>query len=494
MPKRTRRLRTSGRPAELSSLHPRPAAAGLGGPSQLAAAHQQVDLSPSAVAPIGWSRPAGHAQLRAGVDALPAGRPEDTAVVILNYNGRQILPTCVASALQLTGLSGPPAVVVVDNGSTDGSGEYVQHAFPGITVLRWDDNLGFAAGNNRAAEALDHEFVLFVNNDTCLAPDVLVELARHLGGEVACTGARLVDWSGRRLDFDGGGAALTGHGHALGYGRLAGQPSGKPRPTLFSSGAAMFIHRPTFLRLGGFDADYFCYYEDVDLGWRLWLAGYRVLHLDSAVVRHRHGATARPLLAGRQQRMYERNALATVVKNASGELLERLLPAVLGLAAVRAGAPRSVIREAAAPGPWSCPTEGGQATASMAGDADRTRSEAGEVAVAAGGPTRPEERLRLPLPGPGWSGWPYLTPLALDWPALALRRAAIQEARRRPDDAILPLFAQPYAPVPPDGSGWWALVEAVEAFGLQGDFGPLPRRARAVAWLQRALQPRARRR
>ncbi len=398
------------------------------------------------------------------VDRIPAAQAGDAAVLILNHNGRDVLPTCLQTALQLHGLSSPAAVVVADNGSTDDSAEEARRSFPGITVLRWSGNLGFAAGNNRALHALEHEFVLLANSDTALAPDVLTRLAACLGDDVACAGARLVDWAGRRLDFDGGGMSLTGHGHALGIGQPAPAWEAAPRPTLFASGAAMLVHRPTFLRLGGFDADYFCYYEDVDFGWRLWLSGYRVLHVPTAVVRHRHGATARPLLRDQARLLYGRNALATVTKNYGSELLGRLLPAALALAAVRAGAPLAVI---------------GEAGERVADRATSGRQAAGTGHLAAPG------QLGLPLPDANWSGWSYLAPLEVDWPSLARRRMAVQALRKRSDGPILPLFAQPYAPVPPNRNGWRALALAVRTFGLDSCFGPPPLRLRLLAWLDR---------
>lgn len=383
-------------------------------------------------------------------EPIPPGRAASTAVVILNHNGRELLARCLGAALQLEGLAGPEAIVVADNGSSDDSLDIVRRLEPRITRLAWESNQGFALGNNRAAELVDAEFLLFLNNDTLVAPSTLELLAEALGGDVACVGARLVDLSGQRLDFDGGGMAFTGHGHALGFGRRIPKDQALPRPTLFASGAAMLVHRPTFLRLGGFDPHYFCYYEDVDFGWRLWLAGYRALHVPAAVVRHVHGATARFLPADRRARLYERNALATVVKNYDPTNLARVLPAALALAAFRHGAPLEVIATATGAAPI-------------------------------------EDRL-LALPDPDWPGWPALADLQLDWSELNRRRETVQRQRRRPDESILPLFAQAYAPIPPSGAGWLALAMAVRTHGLEALFGPLPRGGRVRASLHAALR------
>lgn len=365
--------------------------------------------------------------------AVPPAEPAKAAVIILNYNGRRHLATCLRAVLALDELRSPEAVVVADNGSGDDSLDLVAAEFPGVRLLELGSNLGFAGGNNRAAECVESDFLLFLNNDTRTAPDVLRHLAAHIGGDVACSGARLVSWDGRRLDFDGGGATFTGHGHALGFGRSVPRRRQPVSPTLFCSGAAMLVHRATFLAVGGFDSDYFFYYEDVDLGWRLWLAGYRVLHVPAAVVHHRHHGTADRLPSLTAARLYERNALATVVKDYDDRNLVQVLPAALALAAHRAGADSAVI-----------------------GAAD------------------PSPASGLPVPGQEWAGWSALEPLGLDLADLAARRARVQRLRRRPDSQILPLLSWPLVPVPPTRDGWSALRLAVDHFGLMAVFGAFP--------------------
>lgn len=364
------------------------------------------------------------------------------AIVVLNWNGRPHLGPCFEALRALAARSGPFTVLLADNGSTDGSLAFVREHFPEVEQLAIGANLGFAAGNNRAAEQLDTDEVLFLNNDTRIHPDALDPLREARRGGAIAAGARLLDWSGRRLDFDGGAAAFTGHGHALGHGRrLAPSDAADEaaRETLFASGAALLVDRRAFLALGAFDPDYFAYYEDVDLGWRMWLAGHEVLQVPRAGVRHRHHGSAAGLGRPRMARLHERNALATVVKNYGEAILDRVLPAALALAACRAGAPRSVIPEAAARSAWQA----------LPGD------------------------LRLPLPAPDWSGWPWLAPLALDWPGLARRRALVQVLRRREDAALLRRLGLPLTPVPGTAAGWAALRSAVAAFGLDTVFGPL---------------------
>ena len=345
--------------------------------------------------------------------------------------------------LALKGLAGPSAVIVADNGSTDGSLDWLSSAHPEVQSLDFEVNLGFAEGNNRAAAESEADYVLFLNNDTVIAPDALAWLVEVVQAGATCAGARLVSWDSRCLDFDGGGASFTGHGHAFGYGHAVGDgntvPQGEtePRaagsgtPTLFTSGAAMLIHRRTFLDLGGFDPTYFAYYEDVNLGWRLNLSGHKVVQLPAAIVRHFHGGTA-GVVSGLTGRLFERNALMTVAKNYDDVNARRVLPAALALAAVRAGADPDVITAA----------------------------------------TGLDDGAPLPVPHADWAGWSSLAPLDLEWPAIAAARAKVQARRTAPDAQVIPLLGTPYAPVPPDRRGWQALSRAVHVFGLEDVFGP----------------------
>lgn len=388
-----------------------------------------------------------------GTRPLPRATLADVAVVVLNYDGREHLATCLESLLSIEGLSSPEAILVADNGSTDGSLELLARRYPGVRSLAHGRNLGFAAGNNLAAEALASEYVLFLNNDTRIDSEALRHLCEAVGGEVACAGARLLNWDGRRLDFDGGGASFTGHGHSLGFGRCVPRRERARSATLFCSGAAMLIHRRTFLELGGFDPDYFFYYEDVELGWRLWVAGYACLHVPAAIVHHRHHGTAHRLHSPTAARLYERNALATVVKVYGEDLLPRVLPASLALAAHRAGADLEVIASA-----------------------------------------EPRPGPELPIPGPSWAGWQALAPLELDFEALLERRKGLQACRRRPDSEVLPLLVMPLAPVPAEPRAWRALGMAVKRFELEPVFGSLGTGAGAQAGGPFAVGGRALRR
>lgn len=259
--------------------------------------------------------------------------PPSAAVLVLNFNGVEHLKTCLPSLARLR--YPRRRVVVVDNGSRDGSVEYVRSAHPEVEVIAFATNRGFAGAYNDAVRAVDAEWVALLNNDTRVDEGWLDELLsaaqRH---RAAAAAAAIVDWDGSRIDFVGGLTAFTGHAWQIDYGQPVGRRYAE-QPVLFGCGGAVMFRRDVYLEHGGFDEDYFIYFEDVDLGWRLTLMGYPTVLAPSAITYHRlHGTTAEwtPAL---KLRLYERNALATIFKNYDETGLARVLPVAVTLTIAR---------------------------------------------------------------------------------------------------------------------------------------------------------------
>ncbi len=144
---------------------------------------------------------------------VAAGHPAPTvSVLVLNRNGREHLEHCLPSLERQTYPSGRCELVVVDNASSDDSLEWVRRHHPGVRVLSFAENRGFAAAYNAAVESSDADFVAFLNNDTRVEADWLAELVaaaeRH---GAASAGSKMLDWSGRTVDFAGGLVSLFGH-------------------------------------------------------------------------------------------------------------------------------------------------------------------------------------------------------------------------------------------------------------------------------------------
>ena len=255
-------------------------------------------------------------------------------VAVLSWNGRRHLEACLPA---LRAQEAPPCaweVLLLDNGSTDDTAAWVREHHPEVRLIESPVNLGFCAGNNRLVAEADGDAVAFLNNDTRPRPEWLGELCEVLCAaedDVAAVSGKIVDWRGDRLDFARGVMTFDGHAFQQDFGRPLDKveipEAGAELP--FACGGNMIVRRRSFLEAGGFDEGYFAYLEDVDLGWRLWSGGERVMFAPGAVVHHRSMATSQ--LLGNENRgfLFERNAFLTAYKNYEAELWRALAPAIL---------------------------------------------------------------------------------------------------------------------------------------------------------------------
>jgi GT2 family glycosyltransferase len=272
------------------------------------------------------------------VDVATSELP-DVTVVIVTCNGRTLLAECLASLREQDYPARRIEILVYDNGSSDGTVDWLAREHPAVRVIAARDNTGFAAPNNRAAAAARSSLLCLVNNDMRFARTFLRELvtARATTG-ATCVGARILSADGIRIEFDGGTMSFYGHGAPWRNGADASRHAAEttPRDSLFASGGAMLVERDAFLEAGGFDESYFAYFEDVDLGWRLWTLGERCTHAPAARAFHREHASEHLLGPGRRMAMLERNALCSVWKNYEAERGQRMFGCALALASERA--------------------------------------------------------------------------------------------------------------------------------------------------------------
>jgi GT2 family glycosyltransferase len=199
------------------------------------------------------------------------------SAVIVNYEGGDLLAECVGSLLGQDGLA---EVIVVDNGSTDGSAEHAASVFSQVVLVRPDRNLGFAGGANAGARCAKGELLLFLNPDVVLADGCLNGLAKLFDDpDVGVAGPSLRLARSRALEY---GSTLD----------LFGQPVGlaEPGEPLFVSGCALATWKSLFEELGGFDDRFFMFMEDVDYCWRALIAGWRIEVAEDALALHVGGA------------------------------------------------------------------------------------------------------------------------------------------------------------------------------------------------------------
>lgn len=259
------------------------------------------------------------------------------SVVILNWNGRRYLDDCL-TALQSQTFA-DFEIILVDNGSTDDSVEWIEAHFPQVRLIRNAQNVGFAEGNNQAIRASQAEFVATLNNDTRVEPGWLAALvdAAMSDPAVGMVASKML-FAGRPAMINSAGIALDPVGIA--WDRLGGvpdDPAAKEPVEVFGPCAGAALYRRAMLdQIGLFDADFFAYLEDVDLAWRARLAGWRCLYAPAARVYHVHSATGGEG-SSFKNRLLARNKVWTVAKNYGpiGRLLTYLpLIALYDLAAV----------------------------------------------------------------------------------------------------------------------------------------------------------------
>jgi GT2 family glycosyltransferase len=253
------------------------------------------------------------------------------SVIVLNYNGRRHLKDCFSSLLSIDYPRDRYEILLVDNASWDDSIAFIEEFFPSVTVMRNSQNLGFAGGNNEGARAAKGEYLAFLNNDTRVDTDWLKELVKPCLEEekVICTGSRILSWDGETIDFADGAFNFLGWGFQVGFGSKRLKDFERDKDLLFVCGGALLIKREVFLSIDGFDADFFAFFEDVDLGWRLWLMGYKNRLAARSIVYHRHHGSWDSVQDTQRWVLYERNALFTIIKNYEEAHLYCLLPVAL---------------------------------------------------------------------------------------------------------------------------------------------------------------------
>ncbi|MBM3710343.1 MAG: glycosyltransferase, partial [Actinobacteria bacterium] len=237
---------------------------------------------------------------------------------IVNLDGKSYLKTCLDSLRELDYPADKLETIVVDNGSKDSSPEFIRKNYPDVKLIENTKNLGFAYANNQAARAASGEYIAFLNNDTRVDKSWLIELLKpvYKNKETVCSGSKVLSMDGKRLDFAGGMINFEAKGFQIDYNLPVEKDThNQLRFTPFVNGGAMLIDRKVFLDAGGFDEDFFAYYEDVDLGWRLWVLGYKIIFCPSSIVYHVHHGTSDRFGEDKLRFLKERNAIYTAFKN-----------------------------------------------------------------------------------------------------------------------------------------------------------------------------------
>lgn len=246
------------------------------------------------------------------------------SVILVNHNGRSHLEKCLPSVFPT--LTPEDELLVVDNGSTDGSADWIAERFPSVRLIRTPVNGGFGYGCNLGARHALGRYLVFLNPDTAVAPGWLDALLTPLADpEVALVTLCILRMDEPALiNTAGNEVHLTG----LAFCRGAGMPVtafSEPAEVAAISGAAFSIRRDLWEALGGMDETFFLYVEDTDLSWRAQLSGYRCLYVPAPLVYHNYA-----LRFGEKKFFFqERNRYLLLLKNLRWRTLLVLLPSLL---------------------------------------------------------------------------------------------------------------------------------------------------------------------
>lgn len=221
------------------------------------------------------------------------------AVVILNWNGKKFLQQFLPSVLSASYSN--YEVIVSDNGSTDDSVDFMQNNYPAIRLIRFDKNRGFAKGYNDTLELVEADYYALLNSDAEVQRGWLEPMVQlfETDPSIAACQPKLLNFHDKKM-FEYSGAAggwMDKYGYPFAKGRLFNiceEDHGQydlAEPIFWASGAALFIRAKVFHEMHGFDEYFFAHQEEIDLCWRMQLAGYKIYSCPASVVYHVGGGT-----------------------------------------------------------------------------------------------------------------------------------------------------------------------------------------------------------
>ena len=257
---------------------------------------------------------------------------ETLSVIVVNYRREALLEACLRSLRPAVArASAESEVIVVDNGSGDGSCDLVRNRFPEVELVPLPGNRGFAGGVNEGIRRSRGDWVLILNNDLTVEPTTLEEVLAvgRSSPDVGSVAAQM-RFADERATINSAGIVIDRLGIA--YDRLVGAPAtaSEAAPTeVFGASAGAALYRRAMLdEVGGLDESFFIFLEDADLAWRARQAGWRCLYAPGAVVHHHHSATAGH---GSSLKYFHvgRNRVRMLAKNADRDHLRRYGPAMV---------------------------------------------------------------------------------------------------------------------------------------------------------------------
>lgn len=261
------------------------------------------------------------------------------SLIIVNWNGKKYLSSCLRSLSQVT--YRPIEIIVVDQNSSDGSQPFVKKNYPNVMLIENETNTGYVGGNNLGVTKARGKYAMILNNDIEVDKNFLQSLVAVMEKDkrIGCVQPKALNLR-HKGKLDGGGSLLTRTGflYHKGFYEDASNPEyNKPYFVYSVKGAYMFFRRELFMKLGGLDRDFFIYFEESDFCGRLWVAGYTVKYIPTSIVYHWGGGDTskdwEKKFALVQYRSFK-NRLCSYIKNMQLSTLIYLLPVHLAISQV----------------------------------------------------------------------------------------------------------------------------------------------------------------
>lgn len=250
------------------------------------------------------------------------------SVIIVNYNGKRFLPEFFDSLFKQTYKNFE--VIFVDNNSTDNSVNYVRQNYPRVRIIENEDNSGYAEGNNIGYKNSKGEFILVINNDTILKEDLIEKMLKAFD-EIPNLGTAqpMVKLMNEKEKLDACGSFWTNTGFNYHYGiykKASLSIYHNSFPVYGIKGMCMMIPQKVIEKIGLFDPDFWCYFEETDFCHRLWLAGYECWYYPKTFIYHHMGGTSRKKSSYIIQYHSFKNRLCSYLKNLGSMEMIKVLP------------------------------------------------------------------------------------------------------------------------------------------------------------------------
>ncbi|WP_291558788.1 glycosyltransferase family 2 protein [Bacteroides sp.] len=255
------------------------------------------------------------------------------SVVILNWNGAEMLRTFLPSVVKYTNPE-LAEVCVADNGSTDNSVDIVRNEFPSVRLIPFKDNYGFAEGYNKVMNNVDTDYVVLLNSDVEVTEGWIEPILSYMESHkdvAACQPKILSYHDKKKFEYAGAsGGYIDKYGYPFCRGRVFDSletDNGQydtPADIFWASGAAMFVRREVYVAVGGLDPKFFAHMEEIDLCWRLLSRGYRLVCIPESKVYHVGGATLKKENPKKTYLNF-RNNLLMMYKNLPSDELRKVM-------------------------------------------------------------------------------------------------------------------------------------------------------------------------